>query len=167
MTEKDSNSPNPEIFNRENYDITTLDDEITADKNCQQLLKQYHYYLLKNKGFTPLESGSMASGTDYFLRDYMIDKCRTNIFAISPELVGSFAGNWYIVSTLEPNMDELQVMLAGIGGFYSFCATNGAIDPKIAATVNQACAKHEFYRQRIESFHAITADGFTTWNKIC
>ncbi|MEE4255152.1 MAG: hypothetical protein V2I50_14005 [Desulfuromusa sp.] len=154
-------------LNRKSYIIETLEDEIKADNNCKVLLQQFHSYLLKDKNIIPIEAGSMASGTDYFLRDFMIDNRRTNIFDISPDLVRSFAGNWYITSTLEPNMTELESILTGISHFYIFCAEKKTVNPELAEKVHQACTHTDYYQQRIESFHNISGDGYIVWNSEC
>lgn len=154
-------------FKHSNYSIESLDDEIRADQICKVLLKEYHQYLLKNKEISPLEAGSMASGADYYLRDFMIGNRRTNIFNISPELIYSFAGNWYIINTLEPNLVELESILNGVDHFYSFCTEKKMIDLMMTEKVSQACSHHEYYRQRIESFNNLSGDDFTTWNNAC
>jgi hypothetical protein len=154
-------------FNPQNYAIKTFDDEIKVEKLCKVLLQQYHHYLLNNKDISPLQAGSHAGGADYFLRDFMIDNRRINIIAISPELIHSFAGNWYIISTLEPNMEELGNILGGIDLFYDFCAEKNMLDPSLAEEIHQACSRTEYYRERIESFHAISGDGYIDWNSSC
>ena len=160
-------SESNELFKQKNYAIESLEDEIRADQTCKVLLKKYHHYLLEIKGISPLEAGSMASGSDYYLRDFMIDNRRTNIFKISPELIYSFAGNWYIINTLEPNMVELETILIGIDNFYRFCAAKKVIDPILAEEIAQACSRHDYYQQRIESFNNLSDDGFTAWNNEC
>jgi len=154
-------------LNRKNYSIKSLEDEIKADNNCKVLLQLFHEYLLKNKSIIPIEAGSIASGTDYFLRDFMIDNRRTNIFDISPELVRSFAGNWYIINTIEPNMAELKSILTGISYFYSFCAEKKIVSQEIAIKVHQTCTRSDYYHKRIENFHNITGDGYIAWNSEC
>ncbi|MDX2479647.1 MAG: hypothetical protein QNK24_04845 [Desulfuromusa sp.] len=154
-------------FDPEIYTIDTLEDEIRADQNCKVLLKLYHQYLLENMQVSPLDAGSMASGADYYLRDYMIDNRRTNIFNISPELIHSFAGNWYIINTLNPNMTELESILLGVSNFYRFCAAKKLIPPAIVEKVNLACSRPDYYQQRIESFNDLSGDGFSAWNSSC
>ena len=167
MDNTENKSKQIDPFNQKNYSIETLDDEIRVDQICKVLLKEYHQYILKNKAIPPLEAGSMASGADYYLRDFMVDNRRTNIFKISPELIYSFAGNWYIVNTLEPNMVELESILIGIDNFYSFCAEKKMINPAMAEKVSQACSRHDYYQQRIESFNDLSGDGFVAWNSTC
>ncbi|MDA3903676.1 MAG: hypothetical protein PF441_09560 [Desulfuromusa sp.] len=156
-----------DLFDPEIYSIETLEDEIRVDKFCKELLKLYHQYLLKNMSFSPLEAGRMASGADYYLRDYMIDNRRINIFKISPELIHSFAGNWYIINTLNPNMTELESILVGASNFYRFCAEKQLIDPAVAEKVSLACSRPDYYQQRIESFNDLSGDGFSAWNNSC
>jgi len=167
MSEKQKKTAPMDPFSRKSYAIETFEDEIMADNNCKVLLQQFHAYLMKDKDITPLEAGSMASGTDYFLRDFMIDNRRTNIFDISPELVRSFAGNWYIISTIEPNMAELESILKGISHFYKFCAAKIIVKPAIAENVHLACTLTDYYQQRIDNFHNISGDGYTAWNRAC
>ncbi len=167
MTNIKNESPDLDYFDPENYQIESFEDELRVDNNSKVLLKKFHLYLLNNKDTPPLEAGSMASGADYFLRDYMIDNRQINIFAITVDLIHSFAGNWYIVSTLEPNMAELESFLIGISNFYIFCSEHKLIEPPLAEQIGQACADLDLYRQRIDSFNNIVGDGFIEWNKTC
>lgn len=154
-------------FDPQQYAIETFDDELRVDELCKVLLKQYHQFLLKNKDLSPLQAGSHASGADYFLRDYMIDNRRKNITEISAELIHGFAGNWYIINTLEPNMKELESILLGIDFFYLFCAEKKMLNPTLVDKIHQACSRTEYYRKRIESFHEISGDGYIVWNSSC
>jgi len=154
-------------FDPENYTIETLEDEIRADLICKELLKLYHHYLLKYKSISPLEAGTHASGADYFLRDYMLDNRRTSPFKLSADLVRRFAGNWYIISTLEPNMVELKNILAGVSCFADFCVVNDMMGQPLATKINQSCSNIKFYQQRIDSFNDLSGDNFTAWNNDC
>jgi len=167
MSLKENESPGETHLDPETYTIETLDDEIKADTNCKLLLQNFHQYLLNNKDITPLEAGSMAGGADYYLRDYMIDNRRKNIFSISVDLIHGFAGNWYISNTLEPNMTELKSILIGIKNFYDYCAAKELITPTTTIQIAQACTQFDFYQQRIESFNDLTGDGYVDWNKAC
>ncbi len=155
------------LFDREHFHIKSFDDEIRVDKNCKALLQIFHKHLLDDKKFEPLQAGLLASGADYYLRDFMVDQQRTNIFDVSADLVKRFAGNWYIITTLEPNLTELRDILAGVSHFYSFCAEKEVVPTETAAAVTEACQQHDFSPQRIETFHAISGDGFITWNAVC
>lgn len=155
------------LFDKSKYSIETLADEISADRHCAALLKHFHHDLLGDHATEPLEAGSMAAGADYFLRDFMVDHCRENIFSATAESVRKFAGHWYIINTLEPNLIELVALLKGTASFYRYCATHSLIDAVTADEIQQACADTEFYRERIESFHAISDDGFSAWVQAC
>ncbi len=167
MTSTKTKSTQIDLFDQKKYRLETPEDEVRVDQLCKQLLQEYHQYLLNNKEFSPLEAGSMASGADYYLRDFMIDNRRTNIFQVSPELIQNFAGNWYILNTLEPNMVELESILTGTSHFYRFCVEKHVISSTTAENIDQACSRLDYYRQRIESFHNLTGDGFTAWKSAC
>lgn len=148
------------------YNIASLDDEIRVDGLCRELLKRFHQHLLA-KNEEPLTAGSMAAGTDYFLRDFMIDHLRANIFDLTAQHVRYFAGNWYIISNMEPNITELETHLCGIAEFCLYCAEHGLTNPEQAEQAVSACKEIDDYQNRIETFHAIIDNGFSAWNAAC
>jgi hypothetical protein len=167
MNNTNKNLQQIDPLDQNNYSIETLEDIIRVDQLCKKLLKQYHQYLLKEKVTEPFEARIKASGADFFLRDFIIDNQQKNIFHVSAELVRRFAGNWYIVSTLEPNIKELKSILKGIDNFYAFCAAKKLVNPSTAAKINLSCAHVDYYQQRINSFHDLIGDGYATWNNEC
>lgn len=154
-------------FKPESYSINNLEDEISADKNCQELLKHFLKFLLEDQKLEPLEAGSHARGADYFLRDYMIDRCRDNIFTVTPEKISGFAGNWYIVNTLEPNIKELTSLLNGIRLFYIFCNKQDLLKEGTTTAIEIECSRISYFQERIESFHDLKENEFQTWNNSC
>jgi len=152
---------------RENYTVGSLEDELRINPLCKQLLREFHQYLLQELQLDPLEAGSQAAGADYFLLDFMIDSQRANIFDGSELYLKKFAANWYINSNLEPNIDELQMMLKGTANFYRYCAVLQLVQAKTAEQIAAASRDIAYYRQRIESFLDITGDGYLAWNQEC
>jgi len=157
----------PSLFDPERYAIDTLDDEIRVDQLCLELLKIFHHDLVTVKKSDPVTAGALARGADYFLRNFMIDRQRRNIFDVSAQRVTGFAGNWYIVQNLEPDPAELADILGGVNAFYRFCAEQGLIPENLWRELTHPCENHEFYRQRIAAFFAIEGDGFVRWNAEC
>jgi len=155
-----------ERFRTEHFDITNLEDEINVDRLCSDFLKIFHRDLTE-KGLPPDEAGSLAHGADYFLRDFVIAEKRENIFKLKPERIRQFAGNWYIIKTLEPNMVELESILDGVEAFYSFADSEKRLSEGTIDGVKQECAQREFYSTRIESFWAIEGDGYLAWDAAC
>ena len=151
----------------DDFSITDLSDEIRVDQLSQTLLKRFHQHLLDIDKLNPLEAGSMAGGIDYFLRDYVIDSLRANIFSITASQVRGFAGNWYIHRNLEPNMKELGAILKGVAAFYRYCSLNGWLDSGITEEIVAVCADLDFYRGRIDSFHALQGDDYPNWCEQC
>ncbi len=163
MTNDIQNSP--DLFNPSNYQISSLEDEVRADQLCRELLKTFHQHLQQED--EPLIAGSKAAGADYFLRDFMIDNQRANIFSLSAARVRAFAGNWYIISTLEANMTELKDILAGIESFARYCALNSLLAEDNCAEIAAACNDIDYYQQRIESFQNLVDDGYHAWERAC
>ncbi len=147
--------------------INDINDEIRVDQLCQKLLKIFHQNLLDSGNFSSLEAGSMAGGADYFLRDYVIDSLRANIFHITARQVRGFAGNWYVHRTLEPNLKELEVILKGVREFYCYCTDNSWIDTIVRDEIAEICCDLDYFRERIDSFHALTGDDYPGWCEQC
>ena len=156
-----------ELFQPDNYSLSSLEDEIQVDQRCQKLLKLFLGHLHKELGIDQLTAGAHARGADFFLRDYMIDHWHENIFSITPDHVKGFGGNWYIIKTLEPNMKELTSLLEGIASFYTFCAYKKLLRPEISDSIVSACSKLSFYQQRIDSFHELEDGEYLDWDKAC
>ena len=156
-----------DIFDTSSYNIETLEDEIRSDQLCRKLLQTFHQHLLQEKSIPPLEAGALAGGADFFLRDYLIDGRRKNIFRITPLLVSGFAGNWYIRSTLEPNLAELKNILKGVYLFYCYCVEKNIVSPELAENINTSCQRFDYYQERIDSFHALQGGGYSAWNQAC
>ncbi|SHJ58686.1 hypothetical protein SAMN02745165_02729 [Malonomonas rubra DSM 5091] len=161
------NQTQTEIFDKNNYQISDLDSEIRVDRLCSELLKAFHQYLLQELKLEPIDAGSQAAGADYFLREFLIGSRQENIFDCTAKRARQFGGHWYIIRNLEPNMEELTTLLSGTAGFYQYCAHNKLISEKDAREITRTCADLDYYRQRIEDFHAIVGDGFASWEKAC
>ena len=154
-------------LNIDDFEIRTLEDEIRADQECPDLLRALFEHLITHEQLQPEEAGTLCAGADHFLREFVIPDCRENLFRINPERVRQFAGNWYIVKTLEPNMVELERILGGIDAFYRFAGTTGLVSCELIEKVSEHCRELDFYRQRIEDFWALTENGYHRWLRQC
>lgn len=155
------------LCDRQNYLIDSLETEIRADRHTQQLLKQFHRWLLESKSLEPLTAGLLAGGADYFLRDFLIGAQRRNIFEARAEQLRQFGGNWYIISNLEPNLAELAPMLDGAAHFYHYCAEKNLYPVEEAEQMATLAADRAYYQSRIDSFHQLEGNGYKTWDQEC
>jgi len=156
-----------QIFAKGNFDICSLQDEIRVDELCQRLLQRFRDDLVHRDYMPAIQAGALAHGADYFLREFLIPDRHENIFSLRPGRVRQFAGNWYIVRNLEPNLAELERMLQGIEAFYTWCCQVGKVDAEMAETIRQECSRLDYYRQRIDDFWAIDGDGYEAWERAC
>ena len=141
-------------------------DDLRVDRLCQMLLKRCYDSLVAG-GMRPEEATRLAAGADYYVRDYLLDNRRESVFCETPGLVRRFAGNWYIVNTLDPNPEELATMLQGIAVFYRFLAAEGLVDDGHLARIEAECAATDYYGGRIGSFWQISGDGYLEWEREC
>ena len=160
----------PLPFDQVNIDefiIHDLDDEIRVDALCSRLLLAVRDRLLAVGGHPPQEVGALCRGADLFLRDFVIAACGDNPLRLPPERVRQFAGHWYIVNTLEPQADELAVILAGIATCYAVLAEQSLLSPVLAEAVAAACAELPWYCRRIDDYWDIAGDGYDRWRAAC
>lgn len=155
------------IFKHEQFEVNNLDDEIRIDHLCGDLLKHFFRYLVDERKLPAEQAGLLAHGADYFLKEFIIPDRRENIFSISGNRVRQFAGNWYIVKTLEPNITELTGILHGVEAFYDFCFLLGKVTKEQTENIRQECHQLDFYRNRIKDFWDITGDGYQAWDQAC
>ncbi len=150
-------------LNIRDFDIVDWQDESRVDQLCQETLQLFHRSLLDEQQCEPLEAGSLARGADYFLREFVIGDRQDNIFEIKPVRIHQFAGNWYIIKNMEPNMEELTNLLFGIDAFYSWASNSGLYNSQEQKEIRDLCRALDNYRERIESFWDIT-DNYTEWD---
>jgi hypothetical protein len=167
MSGKKESEAGEERFAPAAFDITGLQDEIRADGLCRELLGEFCRHLVETEKLPPARAGALAHGADYFLREFVIPDRRENIFRLRPGRVRQFAGNWYIVRNLEPNLAELAALLEGVAAFYAWCSDRGLVEAAVAGAVRRECGEHAFYGARIEAFWAITGDGYEAWEREC
>jgi hypothetical protein len=150
-------------LNIRDFDIADWQDEARVDRLCVELLKHFHNDLLKVQQCEALEAGSLARGADYFLREFIIGDRQENLFEIEPKRVRQFAGNWYIIRNMEPNMEELTDLLFGIDAFYCWCTDNSLFNGQKQKEIHRLCRSFDDYRMRIETFWEIT-ENYDEWD---
>jgi hypothetical protein len=144
----------------------TMEDDLRVDLNCKRLLQQFYNRLLAD-GLSPEEATLFANGADYFLRDFVVDIKGLNLFAEKTGIVRQFAGNWYIVNTLDPDIRQLTRHLQGIKAFYGYLRDRELISAAYLENISKECDDLFFYERRIESFWAISGDGYPDWEREC
>jgi hypothetical protein len=154
------------LVDKKEFEINSLDDEIRVDNLCGGLLQRFYRYLL-DKDIVPGNATALASGADYFTRDFVIARKQKSIFEEQPGMVRQFAGNWYITNTLEPDIGELSTYLDGVKTFYRFLHEYRLISDQFLSSVERECDDGAFYEERIKSFWEIRDDGYFAWESEC
>lgn len=151
---------------KSDFDIATLEDEIRVDGLCKTLLMAYYQALLDG-GLDQAAATRLANGADHYVRDFLVGVKTINLFTEREGLVRQFAGNWYIVNTLEPTVGYLADTLPGVANFYRYLADNGLVSEAFCRTIADECGDIPFYGSRIESFWQISGDGYAEWEQAC
>jgi hypothetical protein len=144
----------------------TLEDELRVDRLCKDLLHSFYQENL-DSGMSPEEATMLASGADYYVRDFVVSIMQRSILVERVGIVRQFAGNWYIVSTMEPNIKELDAHLQGIKAFYRFLHGHRLVSTSFLQAMEKECGDIAYYEGRIDSFWDITGDGYILWEREC
>lgn len=152
--------------NKKDFDLVTLEDELRVDELCKNILLRF-YEEMCAQGINAGEATALASAADYFIRDFVVSIKQLNIFTDRRGIVRQFAGNWYIVNTLEPDNAEINRYLLGIKAFYRFLHGHGLISLQYLQAIEEECGDIPFYRDRIDSFWDIKNDGYGEWERLC
>lgn len=142
------------------------EDDLRVDLLCKHLL-QHFYNSRIAQGVSPDEATAQANGADYFIRDFVVDFMGLNPFDERPGIARQFAGNWYIVGTIEPDMQQLAGHLRGIRAFYRYLRDHELISAGYLQNIEKECDDLTYYENRIESFWKITGDGYLAWEREC
>jgi hypothetical protein len=162
-----SEEQHPEIeYEHDNFEFTTLEEELRVDELCRSLLKQFYQHL-QLSGRSPRQASDLAYAVDFYLRDYVLDFARQNVMRPQPGLIRRFAANWFITHTLDPEADMLERHLEGIKEFYRYIHGLHFISREELTWLEKETAQTGYYRQRIEQFLAIYGDGYTAWAAEC
>jgi len=151
---------------KSDFQIGTLEDELRVDGLCRELLMAFYLERIES-GLNEHDATLLASSADHFLRDYLIGVRQLNLLDSDPGIVRSFAGNWYIVNTMEPVIEEIEVHLNGIREFYRFLFRINAIGAHFLGRIETDCADITYYKSRIDSFWDIKGDGYIEWEREC
>ena len=152
--------------NKVEFSPVTQEDYLRVDNLCKGLLLWF-YERLQEDGMPPEEATALANGADYFIRNFLVDFKGYNLFDERPGIVRQFAGNWYIVNTLEPDIAHLDLHLRGVKAFYRFLCDHRLISAGYLQEIEKECVDLDYYEGRIESFWAIEGDGFLSWEREC
>lgn len=167
MTDSKNSATPLDDFDRAAFTIASLDDEIRADHLLQGLVRRFFDDQVAGQKELAEEAGRNARGVDYFFREFIIGERRENIFDTTAQRVRQFAGNWYIIRNLEPNLAELGDILDGVAAFFHYLQTQNLVSAQVSTEITTACADLDYYRQRIEDFWAIEGDGYQVWAEKC
>jgi hypothetical protein len=151
---------------KDDFTIRCVDDEIRADQLCQKLLRRF-YLALQEQGMSPEDATVLAGSADYYVRDFVVGYKHRSLFDERPGIVRQFAGNWYIVNTIEPTIQELAGHLQGVRAFYRFLLERQLIGGSFHGAVERECADLAYYDDRIGSFWDIQGDGYGAWEREC
>lgn len=141
-------------------------DDLRVDSLCRELLLDFYSHLLASNLITE-KATQLAHSADIFVRDFLVDRLRTNPFDVDARKTKQFAATWYIIATLEPTIAELKMHLEGIVAFSTYLKENGYLTEDTLDLILHETSHHDYFADRIESYWNMAPDGYYTWEAQC
>ncbi len=140
-------------------------DFVEKDNRCHEMLGEYFQWLQAPQGgeLEPKRASDMGHAADRYLREYVVDIMELAPEALGPSLALSYLGNWYIVNTLIPSHEEVDLIAEALSRFHEWAAKEGVINPAIAEKVIAVLAEAERFHQRLEQFWELTPEEVEKW----
>lgn len=148
---------------------TTFSDFVEPDNRGYELLQKFFAWLQapEGAGLEVQEASPLAHAADRYLRDFVVDILELPPEATDEETVRRYLANWYIVNTLTPTHEEVDLIARAISLLHRFAAIQGAIPSSRADAVVRLLEEPGFFHERLESFWALTPDDVVSWREVC
>lgn len=144
------------------------DDFLRLDGVCVGLLRGLFAWLQAPEGgsYPPEEASRLAHAADRFVRDFVVDIMETGPADADAGLPSRYLANWYIIHTLAPTHEEVDLIRAALERWYRFASDRGILPRASADAVAAALADGSFFHERLESFWDLTPEGIPAWRAV-
>ncbi|MHB8764230.1 MAG: hypothetical protein ACYDA8_07850 [Deferrisomatales bacterium] len=150
------------------YTLRGPDDFVRLDQLCAELLQGFRDWLQTPAGGAaePRHAGALAHAADRYLRDFVVDIAETGPADADPGLGRQYLGNWYIVHTLVPTHEQVDLILEALRRLYPYLEQVGVLTPGAARAGAEALADGGFFHDRLEAFWGLTPDDIAAWRAV-
>jgi len=142
------------------------DDFVRLDNLCLDLLRDFARWLREEAGESAERAGALARAADRYLRDFVVDCKETGPADEDPTLVRQYVGNWYVIHTLYPTHEEIDLILEALRRLYAYLEVRGILPCRTREAVHQMLSDGAFFHERLEAFWALTPEGIDAWRAV-
>jgi hypothetical protein len=139
---------------------------IALDDSAKEMLGAYYEWLKDDQQLSPEEASAFAHAADRYLRDFVVDIMAQHPSQTSPALVKAYLGNWYIIHTLTPTLEEIELIAKALALLHIHAAHTGVIAKEHADTTSALLKDPSFFKTRLEDFWDLTPEGIDNWREI-
>jgi len=111
-------------------------------------------FLVDVKDLSESEAGALEEGAHFFLQNYLIPYRGGNLFLPERDTVRRFLGNWYPRKSMDPDMDEIDLLLVAVAALYAYLHHLGLTPRKKAEEIISECKDRDFYSYRLQGYWA-------------
>ncbi|TAL16937.1 hypothetical protein EPN96_07090 [bacterium] len=141
---------------------------VEMDGRARGFLGLFYQWLRSGTGpaLADQKASDLAHKADRYLRDFVVDILELAPEKSDAETVRKYLGNWYIINTLGPTLEELDLIGESLRLFHQWAALRGIIGKDTEAGVIAALSKMDFFHGRLESFWSLRPEGITGWRAV-
>lgn len=153
-------------WKREDLRFREPSDFVRLDGLCGELLREFAPWLQEREEFSAQETAQLTRAADRYLRDFLVDIQERGPADADSASVRQYLGNWYVVNTLIPTHDEIDVILRSLRHLHHFLAETGIADPDPHRELEAVLSNAAFFHRRLEEFWSLTPEGIPAWRAV-
>ncbi|GAB4283636.1 MAG: hypothetical protein Kow0092_38380 [Deferrisomatales bacterium] len=155
-------------MDKDPFTLRGPDDFVRLDTLCAELLAAFFGWLQSPEGgeLDPERASVLAHAADRYVRDFLVDIKETGPTDEDATLVSQYLANWYVIHTLTPSHEEVDLILEALDRLYDYLARRRLVSEGARAAVAVALSRGGFYHERLESFWDLTPEGIPEWRAV-
>lgn len=111
-------------------------------------------------------ASALSHDADRYAREFLIEVAETPLGGTGAGFVASYLGNWWIINTLTPTIEEQARITTALAAFHRFLAAEGLTTQATLREVEKTLGDSERFKKRLENFWELTPDGIDLWRGV-
>jgi hypothetical protein len=148
--------------------VSFFENFVEMDGRARGFLGLFYQWLRSEAGpsLADQRASDLAHKADRYLRDFVVDILELPPEKTDAKTVRMYIGNWYIINTLGPSLEELDLIVESLRLFHQWAALRGIIEKETEAGVILALSETGYFHERLESFWSLKPEGITGWRAV-
>lgn len=117
-------------------------------------------------GVEARQASVLAHDADRYAREFLIEVRETPIAGTGAEHVASYLGNWWIINTLTPTVEEQARISLALAALHRYLASEGLITSAALKEAEKNLGDAGRFKKRLGDFWELTPEGIDAWRAV-